>query len=189
MNKIEELKATAANEALSAEEREVAAKLLEKLGSSPKERIRRNLETAFKEIEEKAAAYRADLVARFKVCGSCFLKQLKANEACELCGASDKWESPITENTERQHRIAETTDYTDEQLNHLISAYSDVTRAEHCAKVLELRGTPRVRSFWERAGFDLRGRPIKSDAPKPVTLPIWSGLNLPPAPGVEWNRY
>lgn len=163
MDKIEELKAVASNEKLNAEERGVAAKLLETLEKpKPPKTMEDHLEEMTRRNEAKDAAYRADQLARFKVCVVCALKQDKDAEVCGLCGATDKWESPLPDSPERREQIAITTDWADDQLNERIardSSYTTRARVKHCIRILELRDVPRVRSFWERAGFDIDGKP------------------------------
>jgi hypothetical protein len=90
-------------------------------------------------------------------------KQARENDICELCGQSEGWERAAIDppNPDRCRLIAVSTIYSDEELNSYIANSSiDVAFVNHCARILRLRGVPRVRSFWERAGFDLNGKSI-----------------------------
>ena len=157
VHNIEELRASANNEALSTEEREVAFKLLATLEKPKPKSIADILAVTFANIEANADAYRADQIARFKVCSSCCFKQPKDNNHCELCGQRGPWESPVPDSAERTRFIAMSTSYSEEELNYLIEHSSNVVLAGHSAKVLELRGVERVKSFWENAGFTITG--------------------------------
>lgn len=154
--KAQVLRDAVANENLSPEQRAQAAKLLAQLESAPL-----NFEQFCERIAAEAAEARDRENQRFKVCGSCYRKQAKERATCELCGRST-WEAAATEpgNPQRCSYIAAATSYSADQLQWYIAHDSmDTAFAKHCAKVLELRGIPRVRSFWERAGFTLDGQP------------------------------
>ncbi len=165
MHDAAELRAVAHNEALSAEERDVAAKLLETLEApkpTPKSvSISEMLAQTFADITARADAYRAEQLARFKVCSGCCLKQAEENDICELCGVQGPWEPPVPDSAERTRYIAASTTYSDDELNdHIARDAMNTAFVTHCARVLELRGVERVKSFWEKAGFTITGAPL-----------------------------
>lgn len=179
------MRAIANSDTATAEEKAVAAKLLAEL-EKPKTPADL-LAQAFAGIDAKAAAYRADQLARFKVCSACCLmRQSKGNDRCDLCGASGKWESPLPESLERGRYIAATTSWTNDELNQYIARTSiNTALAAHCARVLELRGVDRVRSDWERAGFDIHGHKHGSVAPTVAKLPTLAS----PSAGVSYTPH
>lgn len=182
-HEIESLRAVVNNESLSAERREIAAKLLAQLEKPAPATLLEKLESTCEGIAERVAAERADTLAKFKVCSSCCLRQSKANETCDLCGSLGKWESPLPASLEQERRTAATTLWSDDELNAFIASTSvNTTLAAHCARVLELRGVPRVRGFWEGPSLDIHGHAIGEDAPKVrKALPVSSRLVTPNA--------
>lgn len=160
--KIVSLRAIVEDEKIAAEKREEAARVLMELEQKPENRIAQ----VFAKIEADHAKYVADQNGYFKVCGSCYRKQDKDRDVCELCGHGGNWERVIVEgpdNSRRTCMIAAATTYTDEKLNWYIHNSSiDIAFVLHCARILQLRGVPRVRSFWERAGFSITGQPLQS---------------------------
>lgn len=159
----EELQAIISDGSLPVEERDEATRLLAELekGQS-KTGTMDQFDVWLAKIDENYAAYVADQNARFKICGSCYRKQFKDRDTCELCAAAS-WQPAVAGSTDgrRSRLIWAATEATGEELNAYIERDSmDTSYVQHCARVLELRGIPRVRSFWERAGFTMLGRPI-----------------------------
>jgi hypothetical protein len=161
----EELKTIISDGSLSVEERDEATRLLAELEKKKQpENFVDLFAKSFDKSKEDYAAWVADQNVRFKVCGSCYRKQLKGRESCELCGAA-AWQLAVVDSSDGRHSrlIWAATEATGEQLNAYVEHTSiDTDYVQHCAKVLELRGIPRVRSFWERAGFTMLGRPIQA---------------------------
>lgn len=114
---------------------------------------------------------------KYQVCQDCFRKQAKGNQTCELCGIRpDKWMEPaftgelepanVATYARRARFISAATVYSAEKLNWYIEySSSDIDFIKHCARVLELKGVPRVMSFWERSGFTLEGKTKESSDP------------------------
>lgn len=162
--RVQTLREAAANEALSPERRAEAAALLAEMEKAPPAPPGGIWAEVFRRIDERYAAYVENENARLKVCPSCYRKQPKDRQACELCGSTpESWEWPVHEPYDpmRGALIAAATNSTPEELNAIIA--NDSIRlglVRHCARVLELRGIPRVRSFWERAGCTIDGAPV-----------------------------
>lgn len=186
----ERLRAVVNDESLSPEQRDIAAKLLAELEKPRPATPAAILEQVYQNIDRKVAEHRAEQLENYKVCSACCLKQPKANDRCELCGTSGKWESPLPESLERQRCIAATTRYSNDELNNVVATFSMHTDfVEHCVRVLALRGVPRVRSFWEGPGLDIHGRRLESDPPKKRTAPAIATQAVTPSAGVSYTGH
>jgi hypothetical protein len=162
-NRIEELRAVITDESTTPEQREEARKVLAELESQP-ENIVDLFAKSLDKIDENYAKYVSDQNARFKVCGACYRKQFKDRDTCELCGAAT-WQPAVVDSSDgrRSRLIWAATEATGEELNAYVERDSmDTSYVQHCARILELRGIPRTKSFWERAGFTMLGRPIQA---------------------------
>lgn len=157
---ISQLKEAIANESLPDSQRKDAAALLAQLEPKPNINAKELFAEVFARITQRATEAHERENRLFKVCASCYRKQPRDHETCELCGKEPaSWEPVELGNPEQCKRVAAATSFTADELNSYIANCSmDVAFAKHCAYVLELRGIPRVRSFWERAGFTFEGK-------------------------------
>jgi hypothetical protein len=161
-NRIEELRAVITDESTTPEQREEARKVLAELEGQSKTNRMDQLDLWLAKIDENYADYVSDQNARFRVCGSCHRKQFKDRDTCELCAAAS-WQPAVVDSSDgrRSRLIWAASEATGEQLNWYVEHSSmDIAYVQHCARILELRGIARVRSFWECAGFTMLGRPI-----------------------------
>jgi len=129
-------------------------------GNEPKQDPWAALEARFAEEKEEERQMHAEL----KVCGTCYRRQSKDNTRCELCNEAPQWRPSLMPTTSREAMVrASTTDSVEELQARIANEALKTELAAHSIRVLKLMGIEPVRSFWQRAGFDVHGHALGSD--------------------------